>query len=176
MNRRALLTSVAAGTTGLAGCLGTLGSDSSDGPATLGASATPPCSPSLSGDSPSALPYCLLMTDPRERREWTPASPPRIAVSRTGSRLVVTGGTYYGSSGCDEIAVETLELREENELRIVVGPSTRDPRPRTCTADMAYSTYELVVATGGHAVDTVRVTERSADGEPTHRTATVPDR
>jgi hypothetical protein len=175
VNRRALLSAVAAGTASLAGCLDSAASRSDDS-VPSSPTGTPACEPTTDGGA-RTLPYCIVTSDPPRDGEWAPEAPPEISLARGEQKhLVVTGATSYGSSSCGTIGVESLDVTDESELRVVVGPAVKNDAPRTCYGDIAEGRYELVVDLREAAVETVHVTERSDESEPTTQTATLPER
>ncbi|MFC5974006.1 hypothetical protein ACFPYI_22020 [Halomarina salina] len=174
MNRRALLASISAGIAGLSGCIDSIGSDSPAEPRPATPTGTPSCSPSRTDTDGGDLSYCLSQWEPSSGSDQTPEAPPTITAYRDDSGTIsVSGGTYYGSSSCKQIGVEELSVTDENDLRLVIAPTTKEPAPRTCYSDMAFSLYEVVISTAETSVETIRVTERSADGPETTQRATL---
>lgn len=178
MRRRVYLSSLLAGTVGFAGCFG---STSSDKPS----STSPPSATSpeeeaeLTGsvhtatvDDGKQIRYSLTMSEPP--KEFDEDSPPTIQFREDATRITVSGGMWYGSSTCDEIAVQELSMTTSTELRIVIGASTRDDAPRTCTSDMAYSLYDLVLETEGTSLSKILVVEKPEGEDQQQWTATPP--
>ena len=79
---------------------------------------------------------------------------------------------WYGSSTCDEIAVQNLSMTTATELRVVIGGSTKEDAPRTCTSDLAYSLYDLELRTDADSPKKVTVVEKSAQEDHQQWTAT----
>ena len=178
MRRRVYLSSLLAGTVGFAGCFG---STSSDKPS----STSPPSATSpeeraeLTGsvhtatvDDGKRIRYALPMSEPPTDHDGD--APPTIEFQEDGTRITVSSGMFYGSSTCDEIAVQELSMTAGPELRIVIGATTRDDAPRTCTDDMAYSLYDLVLETEGTSLSKITVVEKPEGEDQQQWTATPP--
>ncbi|MWG36665.1 hypothetical protein [Halomarina oriensis] len=124
-----------------------------------------------------AVPYCVLTRDPSGWGRRPPREAPTFARSRGESEyLSVTSRIRYGSSTCDRIALETVELTAENELRVVVGATSKASAGPTCTDDIDDREYELVVGLDEVPIEAVRLTERPFDGPANTWTKTLPDR
>ena len=178
MRRRVYLSSLLAGTVGFAGCLGTTSSDKPS--STSSPRVTSPGEETeLTGsvhtatvDDGKRIRYALTMSEPST--DFDGDSPPTIEFQADGTRITVSGGMLYGSSTCDEIAVQELSMTAGPELRIVIGATTRDDAPRTCTADMAYALYDLVLETDGTSLSKIMVVEKPEGEDQQQWTATPP--
>ncbi|WP_424017222.1 hypothetical protein ACOZ4N_15245 [Halorientalis pallida] len=179
MRRRVYVSSLLAGTVGVAGCLESTSSDTSSN--TAPSSATrPEEGAELTGsvhtatvDDGKRIRYTLSMSEPPA--DFDGDSPPTIEFEGDGTRITVSGGMLYGSSTCDEIAVQDLAMTVGPELRIVIGAATRGDAPRTCTADMAYALYDLVLETDGISPSKVTVVENPEGEDQQQWSATPPE-